>query len=221
MGDTDTSSAAAGTRDDLPTIIARPFTGSCHCSFIRYRATIPQPVRPIVPTATRCNCTICLKTGFTTLALPNLDKDFELLHPNSWEEMGCYRGKNKEVARYFCPMCGVNVVGRGRYVLPSPPDAKEAVKEENGEGTEGGMEGGSGEGEQGEGFIQLTEDEEKTQGNGGEGGQEVVFFAINLVTLDQPQEGLDLSTYKMEYCDGRNDNWMAGMQEHPWPGGVV
>ena len=52
-------------------------------------------------------------------------------------------------------------------------------------------------------------------------GEVVEFFSVNLVTLDQPQEGLDLSVFRIEYWDGRNDNWMAGKSDVPWPGGIV
>ena len=52
-------------------------------------------------------------------------------------------------------------------------------------------------------------------------GAVVEFFGVNVVTLDQPQEGLDLSIFKIEYLDGRNDNFMAGKRDTPWPGGIV
>ena len=55
---------------------------------------------------------------------------------------------------------------------------------------------------------------------GGE-GEKVHFFAINVGTLDQPQEGLDMSVFRMEYWDGRNDNWMGGPRDVPWVGGLV
>jgi len=44
-------------------------------------------------------------------------------------------------------------------------------------------------------------------------------FSINLLTLDQPQDGLDLSKFKVGYIDGKHDNWMAGLQDTPWPEG--
>lgn len=53
------------------------------------------------------------------------------------------------------------------------------------------------------------------------GGQVVEFFGINIVTVDQPQEGIDLSVFRIEYWDGRHDNWMAGKKDTPWPGGIV
>jgi hypothetical protein len=53
------------------------------------------------------------------------------------------------------------------------------------------------------------------------GGHEVKAFGINIVTLDQPQEGLDLSKFEIKYMDGRNDNWAAGLKERPYPGGCL
>lgn len=47
------------------------------------------------------------------------------------------------------------------------------------------------------------------------------FFTVNILTLDQPQEGLDLSTVKMDYYDGKNDNWAAGGSQKPYPGGAI
>jgi hypothetical protein len=46
------------------------------------------------------------------------------------------------------------------------------------------------------------------------------FFTINLATVDQPQEGVDLSKVKVQYCDGLHDNWFAGLKDVPWPGGL-
>jgi hypothetical protein len=47
------------------------------------------------------------------------------------------------------------------------------------------------------------------------------FQNVNVLTLDQPQEGLELSEWKIEYWDGRADNWMAGKKDQPWPGGLI
>jgi len=51
-------------------------------------------------------------------------------------------------------------------------------------------------------------------------GQMIEFFQINAVTLDQPQEGLDLSQWEMIYVDGRNDKFEE-VKDVPFPGGVV
>jgi len=46
-------------------------------------------------------------------------------------------------------------------------------------------------------------------------------FSVNLCTVDQPQEGIDLAGFKITYCDGLHDNWMGGMKEAPWSGGCL
>ena len=152
------------------------------------------------------------------------NSDFTLRSPSSWEELGCYRGKNKEVARYFCPRCGVNVVGRGRYSMPEAPDEATSSRGERSEAAgdeeRGGMvqlEGGGGE------WMKLTEDDETGDDEvvNGVKASMVDFFALNLVTLDQPQEGLDLSVFRIQYWDGRRDLWMNGCKQVPWPGGIV
>ena len=39
------------------------------------------------------------------------------------------------------------------------------------------------------------------------------FASVNVNCLD----GVELSTLKVGYWDGRHDNWQAGMREQPWP----
>ena len=144
----------------------KTFTGSCHCGFIKYTAALPVEANP---TAGRCNCTICLKQGFTSKRLDSPD-DFTLLSPASVSEVKDYQMRSKDVHKRFCGTCGIHVWGEGQYEF--------------------------------QGAVHK-------------------FFTINALTLDQPQEGLDLSTWKMMYVDGRNDNWAAGPKDTPWPGGCV
>jgi len=148
----------------------KTFTGSCHCKYITYKVAIPDSELQN-PTAGRCNCTICLKQGWTSLRLPR--SDFTLLTPSSLSECKDYRiHPEQNVHKYFCGTCGVHVVGEGAFEWK---------------------------------------------------GQMHEFFQINLVTLDQPQEGLDLSQFKMRYVDGRNNKWdvVRGHEEGPHSGGVV
>jgi hypothetical protein len=143
------------------------FKGSCHCGLISFtvRVALPNP-----PVASRCNCTICQKTGFTSLALES-SSDFLLQTPKSLDELADYQfGTKSAIHRYFCTKCGVNVFSRGSYEY---------------EGT-------------------VTR-----------------FQNVNILTLDQPQEGLELSEWKIEYWDGRADNWAGGKKERPWPSGLV
>jgi hypothetical protein len=143
------------------------FSGSCHCQAVKYNVllSIPDP-----PTATRCNCTFCQKTGWTTI---NVEKpsDLTLISPASIDEMQLYQGKNKDIERRICGNCGVYIVAKGSYEYE---------------------------------------------------GKKVDFFTINLMTLDQPQEGLDLSKFKMSYYDGLTNNWEGGQKENePWSGGTI
>ncbi|KAF2216604.1 hypothetical protein CERZMDRAFT_93897 [Cercospora zeae-maydis SCOH1-5] len=52
------------------------------------------------------------------------------------------------------------------------------------------------------------------------GDQMVDLFTVNALTIDQPQEGLDLSETKIQYVDMLHDNFMAGTRDAPWPGGL-
>jgi hypothetical protein len=40
------------------------------------------------------------------------------------------------------------------------------------------------------------------QGSYEHNGKKFSFFKINLVTIDQPQEGIDLSDFEIAYVDG-------------------
>lgn len=52
-------------------------------------------------------------------------------------------------------------------------------------------------------------------------GKRVDAFMINLATIDQPQEGVDLSETKVKYWDGLRDNFAEGLREVPWPNGLL
>lgn len=53
-------------------------------------------------------------------------------------------------------------------------------------------------------------------------GRKYDLFAFNAKTLDQPQEGLDLSEFKYRYVDGLNDAFDKGTKDDgPWPHGSV
>jgi hypothetical protein len=273
-----------------PPLLPRTLHGSCHCRHVTYTAEIALPFRPTFPVASRCNCTICLKTGFTNIQPHNGREGFKLLTPKGLDEklgegrlgdlgkldgIGDYcnldklnrhdeegvtknrngsqnenekgdrkekrkeKEKNSEIHRYFCQKCSVMICAEGRYFMPSSPGKTERSRkrpednlEERNADSRLGVEatsvnepdstdtdsndkaerGNSGDADREE---QLEEEDD------GEEGEIVDFFSINLGTLDQPQEGLDLSLFKMEYYDGRNNNWMGGRREAPWSGGLV
>jgi hypothetical protein len=143
----------------------KTYHGSCHCGFITYDIAYALPAQP---TASRCNCTICLKSGFTGLMLN--EADFTLKTPASVAELPDYVWRSQKVHRYYCNKCGVQIYGKGEYEFQ---------------------------------------------------GQKIDFFSVNLVTLDQPQEGLDLSTFKMQYISGRDDNFAIGIKDTPYAGGCI
>jgi hypothetical protein len=143
----------------------KPFHGSCHCGAIRYTIRVSLPTPPV---ATRCNCTICLKTQFTSLQVA--PADFTLESPASEDQVPDYQWRSKDAHRFYCDKCGVHVFSRAKYVFE---------------------------------------------------GHEVDAFGINIASLDQPQEGLDLSEFRIKYWDGRSDNWAAGQKERPYSGGCL
>lgn len=152
---------------DQSTTPKRTYTGSCHCKAITYKVNLAIGPNP---SATRCNCTICLKSAFTPYHIPS-DSDFTLVTPASFADLSSYQFNSTDVNRYFCNKCGIHVLWKGNYVLE---------------------------------------------------GRQIEFFTINLVTLDQPEgEGLDLSTFRIGYWDGRHDNWKAEIKNGPWPHGIV
>ena len=170
-----------GESTDQPPMHPSTFQGSCHCGRITYTVDVQLPASPELPVATRCNCRICLKLGFTGIQLPHGRESFKLVTPARLDDEGIvnYADKTGQLHRWHCGKCGVTVCAGGKYTMPA------------------------------------------TEGEAGEDGKVIDFFGINIVTLDQPQEGLDLSIFRIEYWDGRHDNWMAGKQDTPWPGGIV
>ena len=55
----------------------------------------------------------------------------------------------------------------------------------------------------------------------GADGKRNDLFVVNLNTVDQPQEGIDLKETKIRYFDMLNNNYEGGLKDTPWPGGLV
>lgn len=52
-------------------------------------------------------------------------------------------------------------------------------------------------------------------------GKQIDQFSINLHSVDQPQEGIDLSEVKFQYFDGLTNNFAAGLSDKPYNGGLI
>ncbi len=84
-------------------------TGGCHCGRVRFEVTAPQDLQ-----LTRCNCSICRKTGYLHLIVPQ--DDFRLLSGEGDLETYTF---NTGVAQHrFCRHCGI----KSFYVPRSHPD---------------------------------------------------------------------------------------------------
>jgi hypothetical protein len=83
--------------------------GGCHCGRVAFEVDAPADIE-----ALDCNCSICSKTGFLHLIVPQ--SRFRLLRGD--DELTDYRF-NKGIARHlFCRHCGI----KSFYVPRSNPD---------------------------------------------------------------------------------------------------
>ena len=85
------------------------YSGGCHCGRVRFEVTAPAEVE-----VTRCNCSICRKSGYLHLIVPR--DDFRLL--SGADDLQTYTF-NTGVARHrFCRHCGI----KSFYVPRSHPE---------------------------------------------------------------------------------------------------
>lgn len=90
-------------------VVQRTVEGRCHCGAVRYRVRLNDPV-----TAHRCNCSICVATGFVGIIVPA--DAFELVAGE--DALTEYRFNTGVARHWFCSKCGVK-----SYYLPrSNPD---------------------------------------------------------------------------------------------------
>ena len=79
--------------------------GGCHCGAVRFEAALPDHVE-----AQSCNCSICAKTGFVHVIVP--EARFQLI--DGANDLTTYTF-NTGVARHlFCARCGVKSFYRPR-----------------------------------------------------------------------------------------------------------
>ena len=84
-------------------------TGGCHCGRVRFEVDAPSRIA-----ATRCNCSICTKSGYLHLIVSA--GDFRLLCGD--DELSTYTFNTGAAKHHFCRHCGV----KSFYVPRSHPD---------------------------------------------------------------------------------------------------
>jgi hypothetical protein len=87
---------------------AEPFTwraGGCHCGGVRFEVALPSQVA-----AQSCNCSICAKTGFVHLIVP--ESRFRIV--KGAERLSEYTFNTRVAKHLFCSECGVKSFYRPR-----------------------------------------------------------------------------------------------------------
>jgi hypothetical protein len=80
-------------------------SGGCHCGAVRFEAVLPDQVE-----AQDCNCSMCAKTGFLHIIVP--ESRFRIM--SGADQLATY-AFNTGVARHlFCRVCGVKSFYRPR-----------------------------------------------------------------------------------------------------------
>jgi hypothetical protein len=83
--------------------------GGCHCGRVRFEIQAPAEIQ-----VSDCNCTICAKSGYLHLTLPQ--SRFRLLSGS--EYLTSYQFNTGTAKHLFCSICGV----KSFYVPRSHPD---------------------------------------------------------------------------------------------------
>ena len=85
------------------------YEGGCHCGAVRFEVEAPEAVD-----CEDCNCSICRKTGFLHLIVP--ESRFRLLQGE--EDLVTYTFNTGVAQHHFCRICGI----KSFYVPRSNPD---------------------------------------------------------------------------------------------------
>ena len=80
-------------------------SGGCHCGAVRFEVALPEAVE-----AQDCNCSICEKTGFIHVIVP--DERFRMT--SGRDELSCYSFNTGVAQHLFCLVCGVKSFYRPR-----------------------------------------------------------------------------------------------------------
>jgi hypothetical protein len=83
--------------------------GGCHCGEVRFEVDAPSSI-----TVTECNCSICSKSGYLHLIVPN--NRFTLIKGK--ENLTKYEFNTNTAKHFFCKKCGI----KSFYVPRSHPD---------------------------------------------------------------------------------------------------
>ncbi len=87
---------------------AGPFSwkaGGCHCGAVRFEAALPEAIE-----AQDCNCSICARTGFIHIIVP--ESRFRLLA--GADRLTSYTFNTATARHLFCSVCGVKSFYRPR-----------------------------------------------------------------------------------------------------------
>lgn len=79
--------------------------GGCHCGAVRFEVALPDTVE-----ADTCTCSICAKTGFVHIVVP--ESRFRLLA--GADQLTSYRFNTGQAEHLFCRVCGVKAFYRPR-----------------------------------------------------------------------------------------------------------
>jgi hypothetical protein len=83
--------------------------GGCHCGRVRFEVVAPARIEVL-----DCDCSICLKSGYLHLIVPN--SSFKLLC--GADTLTTYEFNTKTAKHLFCSICGIKPF----YVPRSHPD---------------------------------------------------------------------------------------------------
>ncbi len=79
--------------------------GGCHCGAVRFEVKLPEPAE-----AQSCTCSICEKTGFIHLIVPQ--SRFRLIAGQ--DRLTSYTFNTRTAEHLFCEVCGVKSFYRPR-----------------------------------------------------------------------------------------------------------
>ena len=89
----------------------KTYTGGCHCGAVRYAVSVDLSQTR----ASKCNCSICLKTNRMSLEVK--PEDFKLISPATLDAVPDYQYGSKSQHHHFCDKCGIHCFLHGSFVF--------------------------------------------------------------------------------------------------------